>query len=242
MTTSLPGVTIVGGGPGDPDLITVAGLRALEAAEVVLVDRLAPRALLEGLSAEIIDVGKAPHGDAASQEDINRALVAKALEGKRVVRLKGGDGYVFGRGFEEVRACVQAGVPVRVIPGVTSAIAAPALAGIPVTHRGLTHEFVIVSGHLAPSHPGSLVRWDALAQLGGTIVLLMGVENAPVIADTLIRAGRPSDTPTAVIVNASQPSHRAVTTTLGGLAASLVEHQIKPPATIVIGEVVALAG
>lgn len=155
------GVTLVGGGPGDADLISVAGIKALLAADVVVTDRLAPRELLADLdpSIEVIDVAKVPRSRFTAQEEINRLLVERAHVGKNVVRLKGGDGYVFGRGFEELLALQKAGVPVRVIPGLSSSISVPALAGIPVTHRGVVHEFTVVSGHLPPDHPGSLIDW-----------------------------------------------------------------------------------
>ncbi|WP_431219975.1 uroporphyrinogen-III C-methyltransferase [Leifsonia xyli] len=178
MTMTTPGtVTLVGGGPGDPDLLTVAAVRALEAADVVLYDRLAPHDTLAGLAprAELIDVGKRPGHHPIPQEEIERLLVAHALAGSAVVRLKGGDPFVFGRGGEETEACRRAGVPVRVVPGVTSAIAVPAAAGIPVTHRNISRLFTVVSGH-APLSPAEL---EHLAGLGGTIVILMGVTNLP---------------------------------------------------------------
>ena len=167
----------MGGGPGDPELISIAGRRALMEADVVVADRLAPRELLGELPSdvELIDVAKLPRGRSAQQEEINRVIVERALEGKRVVRFKGGDNFVFGRGYEEVLACREAGVPVTVVPGLSSPLAVPAVAGIPVTHRGVAHEFTVVSGHLPPGHPESLVNWKALADLDGTIVLMMAV-------------------------------------------------------------------
>lgn len=238
-----PGVVLIGGGPGDPDLITVAGRRALMEADVVVADRLAPRELLGDLSPEVelIDVAKLPRGRSAQQEEINRIIVEKALEGKRVARFKGGDNFVFGRGYEEIEACRDAGVPVTVIPGLSSPIAVPAIAGIPVTHRGVTHEFTVVSGHLPPDHPDSLVAWDGLARMTGTVVLMMAVENAPVIAATLIALGRDADTPVAVVCDGTMPTQRTVLSRLGDLGADLVTHQVKAPAIIVIGEVVAVA-
>ena len=150
-----PGVVLVGGGPGDPELVTVAARHALASADVVVADRLAPRELLDGLGShvELIDVAKLPRGRSASQDLINEVIVARALAGKRVVRFKGGDNFVFGRGYEEIQACAAAGVPVTVVPGLTSAIAVPALVGIPVTHRGVAHDFTVISGHLPPGHP-----------------------------------------------------------------------------------------
>ncbi len=190
---SVPGVTLVGGGPGDPELISVAGRRALMEADVVVADRLAPRELLGDLPAttELVDVAKLPRGRSARQEEINRLIVERALAGQRVVRFKGGDSFVFGRGFEEVEACREAGVPVQVIPGLSSPLAVPAVAGIPVTHRGVAHDFTVVSGHVPPGHADSLVDWDAVGRLRGTLLLMMAVENAPHIATALLD-GRPS--------------------------------------------------
>jgi uroporphyrin-III C-methyltransferase / precorrin-2 dehydrogenase / sirohydrochlorin ferrochelatase len=182
------GVALVGAGPGDPELITVKGRRLLAAADVVVADRLVPGILLGELrpDVEFVDAAKIPYGPSVAQEEINRILVERALEGKFVVRLKGGDPFVFGRGGEEMVACAEAGVPVVVVPGVTSSIAAPALAGIPVTHRGVAREFTVVSGNVSPDSPSSSVDWSALAGLRGTLVVLMGVKNLPVIAARLI--------------------------------------------------------
>lgn len=233
------GVTLVGGGPGDPDLITVAGLRALRAADVVVTDRLAPQALLADLapSVELLDVAKVPRSRSTAQEDINAILVDRARSGRAVVRLKGGDNYVFGRGFEEVLALQQEDIPVRVIPGLTSSICVPALAGVPVTHRGVVHEFTVVSGHVPPGHPASLVDWQALAALRGTLVLMMAVENAAAIADALTADGRPSEQPAVVIADGSLPTERVVRTSLGRLGAVIDAERIDPPAIIVVGEV-----
>ncbi|HXH78644.1 uroporphyrinogen-III C-methyltransferase [Nocardioides sp.] len=238
-----PGVVLVGGGPGDPELVTVAARHALATADVVVADRLAPRELLDALpsTVELIDVTKLPRGRYASQDFINDVIVARAKEGKRVVRFKGGDNFVFGRGFEEILACRAAGVPVTVVPGLSSAISVPARAGIPVTHRGVAHEFTVVSGHLPPGHPDSLVEWAALARLRGTLVMLMAVENAPEIAATLVADGRDVDTPVAVIVEGTMPEERLVLATLGTLAGEIVSQQVRAPAIIVVGEVVAVA-
>lgn len=238
-----PGVVLVGGGPGDPELITVAGRKALLDADVVVADRLAPRELLGMLrdDVELIDVAKLPRGRSATQEFINSVIVEKALEGKVVARYKGGDNFVFGRGFEEIIACREAGVPVRVIPGLTSSVSVPGLAGIPVTHRGVTHEFTVISGHIPPGHPDSLVNWDAVAQLNGTVVLMMAVENAPTIAEALLAGGRDGSTPVAVVCDGSMPTERTVFSTLASLAQDLVTYAVAPPAIIVIGEVVRLA-
>ncbi|WP_081788402.1 uroporphyrinogen-III C-methyltransferase [Candidatus Blastococcus massiliensis] len=237
------GVVLVGGGPGDPALITVRGRQAVAQADVVVADHLAPLSLLASLPAdvEVIDASKLPRGRSMAQEQINDLLVSRALAGKRVVRLKGGDPFVFGRGMEEVEACVAAGVPVEVVPGVTSAIGVPALAGIPVTHRGMTHEFVVVSGHLPPGHPNSLVDWSAIARLRGTVVVLMGVDTAHAIAATLVEHGRAPSTPVAVISDGSLPTQRTVRTTLADLPATLATADIRPPSVWVVGPVVSLA-
>src|SRR5437763_11405625 len=236
-------VVLVGGGPGDPGLITVRGRQALSQADVVVADHPAPQALLASLppEVEVIDASKLPRGRFMAQEQINALLVEHALAGRRVVRLKGGDPFVFGRGMEELEACVAAGVPVEVVPGVTSAIGVPALAGIPVTHRGLTHEFVVVSGHVPPGHPQSLVDWPSLGRLRGTLVVLMGVDTAPAIAAALMEHGRAPGTPGAVISDGSTPTQRTVRTTLAGLARTVAEEGIRPPAVWVVGEVVDLS-
>jgi uroporphyrin-III C-methyltransferase/precorrin-2 dehydrogenase/sirohydrochlorin ferrochelatase len=239
----VPGVTLVGGGPGDPDLVTVAGRKALMEADVVVADRLAPRELLSALppDVELVDVAKLPRGRSALQEEINRVIVERALEGKVVVRFKGGDNFVFGRGYEELIACRAAGVPVTVIPGLTSPVAVPGIAGIPVTHRGVAHEFTVISGHLPPDHPESLTDWAAVARLRGTLVLMMAVENAPAIATALLEGGRSADTPAAVVCDGTMPTQRTVVATLGTLAERLAQESVKPPAIIVIGEVVRVA-
>jgi uroporphyrin-III C-methyltransferase / precorrin-2 dehydrogenase / sirohydrochlorin ferrochelatase len=238
-----PGVVLVGGGPGDPELVTVAARRALSEADVVVADRLAPRELLDELSpdVELVDVAKLPRGRAAAQEEINRVIVERALEGKRVVRFKGGDSFVYGRGYEEALACEAAGVPWTVIPGLTSAIAVPAVAGIPVTHRGVAHEFTVISGHLPPDHPDSLVEWDAVARLRGTVVLLMAVQNLPLIAARLVKGGRPSTTPVAIVSEGTMPGERTLVSTLEAVADDMAAADVRPPAIVVIGDVVAVA-
>ncbi|MEO6510574.1 MAG: uroporphyrinogen-III C-methyltransferase [Nocardioides sp.] len=238
-----PGVVLVGGGPGDPELMTVAARKALMEADVVVADRLAPRDLLGELpsTTELVDVAKIPRGRFTAQEAINDLIVARALEGKRVVRFKGGDPFVFGRGYEEVLACRAAGVPVTVIPGLTSPIAVPALAGIPVTHRGVAHDFTVLSGHLPPDHEGSLVDWGAVARLTGTLLLMMAVENAGAIADVLVAGGRDPHTPVAVVCDGSMPAERTVLSTLGTLGQDVVAQAVRPPAIIVVGEVVRVA-
>lgn len=234
-----PGVALVGGGPGAPDLITVRGRRLLGKADVVITDRLAPRELLDELGAhvEVIDASKIPYGRAANQDVINRALIERVRSGSFVVRLKGGDPYVFGRGFEELLACAEAGVPVTVVPGVTSAFAAPAVADVPVTHRGVSHEVVVISGHVAPDDEQSLVDWPALARLRGTLVLMMGVQRVEAFTDVLIEHGRPADTPVAVVQEGTTGNQRSVRGTLSSIAGTLREEGIRPPAIIVIGPV-----
>ncbi|WP_236793174.1 uroporphyrinogen-III C-methyltransferase [Amycolatopsis sp. GM8] len=239
----LPGVALVGGGPGDPELITVKGRRLLARADVVVADRLAPRELLGELrpDVEIVDAAKIPYGRAASQEVINATLIEHAKAGKFVVRLKGGDPYVFGRGFEEVLACAEAGVPVTVVPGITSAFAVPAVADVPVTHRGVAHEVVVVSGHVPPGHEASLTDWAALGRLRGTIVLMMGVERLGQFADALLAAGRPGDTPVAIVQDGTMPAQRITRSTLDSVAADAKAAGVRPPAVTVIGPVAALA-
>ncbi|MFE3291531.1 uroporphyrinogen-III C-methyltransferase [Rhodococcus sp. NPDC059234] len=232
-----PGVALVGGGPGDPDLITVRGRRLLSRADIVVADHLAPQELLAELAphVEVIDASKLPYGRAMAQQAINETLIEGAKAGKFVVRLKGGDPYVFGRGYEEVEACAAAGVPVTVVPGITSAISVPSAAGIPVTHRGVTHEFVVVSGHVAPDHPDSLTDWSALARLRGTLVLLMAVERIDKFAATLMDGGRPGDTPVTAIQEGTTRSQRVLRADLATIAARVREENIRPPAIIVIG-------
>jgi uroporphyrin-III C-methyltransferase / precorrin-2 dehydrogenase / sirohydrochlorin ferrochelatase len=238
------GVALVGGGPGDPELITVRGRRLLAHADVVVADRLAPPELLAELppQVEVIDAAKIPYGRAMAQDAINNVLIDRAKAGKFVVRLKGGDPFVFARGYEEVLACADAGIPVTVVPGVTSAIAVPALAGVPVTHRAVTHEFVVVSGHVAPGHPESLVNWNALAALTGTIVLLMAVERIELFTKALLDGGRPADTPVLVVQHGTTASQRTLRATLADAPERIREEGIRPPAIIVIGSVAAFGG
>jgi len=237
------GVVLIGGGPGDPELVTVAGRKALMEADVVVADRLAPRELLGDLppDVELIDVAKLPRGRFTAQDEINRVIVERALAGKRVARFKGGDSFVFGRGYEEVEACQAAGVPVTVVPGISSPLAVPAVAGIPVTHRGVAHDFTVVSGHLPPDHEDSLVDWDALGRLRGTVVLMMAVANAPVIAEALVAAGRSAETPVGIVCDGTMPGERTVLGTLGSIRDDIATHDVRPPAIIVVGDVVAVA-
>ena len=237
------GVALVGGGPGDPGLITVRGRQLLAEADVVVTDRLAPRSVLDELppDVEIVDVAKIPYGRSVAQEHINAALITRAQAGKFVVRLKGGDPYVFGRGAEEVIACLQAGVPVTVVPGITSAVAVPAAANVPVTHRGVAQEFSVVSVHVPPGDPRSTVDWPALAAMQGTLILLMAVERLAAVAETLIHHGRSAQTPVSVIADGTLPTQRTIVATLDTVAASVAEDGIRPPAVVVIGEVVNVA-
>lgn len=233
-------VALVGGGPGDPGLITVRARWLLAHADVVLVDNLAPQEWLAVLpeETEVIDAGKAPHAHNMTQDEINAALVAHARAGRRVVRLKGGDPYVFGRGSEELAACLEAGLDIEVVPGVTSATAVPAAAGIPVTHRGVTQEFTVVSAHLDPEAHGTTVDYDSLARSTGTLVFLMGVGRLRRIAEELVARGRPASTPVAVVESGTTAAERVTVATLADIADRAAD--AKPPAVIVVGEVVAL--
>lgn len=233
------GVALVGGGPGDPELITVRGRRMLSHADVVVADRLAPPELLAELPphVEVIDAAKIPYGRAMAQDAINALMIDRASAGKFVVRLKGGDPFVFARGYEEVLACADAGIPVTVVPGVTSAIAVPAQAGVPVTHRAVNHEFVVVSGHVAPDDPESLVNWDALAAMRGTIVLLMAIERIEQFSAVLQKGGRPADTPVLVVQHGTTPAQHTLRATLADAPEKIRAEGIRPPAIVVIGAV-----
>jgi uroporphyrin-III C-methyltransferase len=230
-------VYIVGGGPGDPGLITIKGLECLRRADVVLYDRLVAQELLAEvpLQAELIDVGKEPKRHRRSQDEINTLLIEKAREGKIVVRLKGGDPFVFGRGGEECQSLAEAGIRYEVVPGVSSAIAVPAYAGIPVTQRGVTTAFTVVAGHTGGAD--SNIDWDAISRIG-TIVFLMGVEHLSEIVQALISHGRAADTPAALIQEGTTLNQVIVTGTL----ANIVEkaRAIRPPAVLIVGEVVRL--
>ena len=237
------GVAIIGGGPGDPGLITVRGRQLLAEADVVLTDRLAPRSLLDELrdDVEIIDAGKIPYGRAMAQEHINAALVSHARAGRFVARLKGGDPFVFGRGAEEVLACLRAGIPVTVVPGVTSAVGVPASAWVPVTHRGVAQEFHVVSVHVAPGDERSTVNWELLGGSSGTLVLLMAVERIGAVADELLRYGRSPDTPVSVIADGTLPTQRTINSTLEQVDSRIAEEGVRPPAIVVVGNVVNVA-
>jgi uroporphyrin-III C-methyltransferase len=232
-------VVLVGGGPGDPGLLTVAGLEAIRTADVLVCDRLAPLAALKQArpGSVVVDVGKIPRGEFTPQEQINAVLVEHARQGRTVVRLKGGDSFIFGRGGEEWQACAAAGIPVEVIPGVSSAVAAPALAGIPLTHRQLTQGFTVVSGHLPPGHPGSTLDWGALARTNTTLVVMMGVATLGAIADELVCEGLPPGTPAATVADAGMASQRSVRGTLGTIARLTSDAGLGAPAITVIGAV-----
>ena len=236
-------VALVGGGPGDPDLITVRGRALLAEADVVVADRLAPRSLLAELPAdvEIVDAAKIPRGRAMAQEYINSVLISNAAAGRFVVRLKGGDPFVFGRGAEEVLACLRAGIPVTVVPGVSSAIAVPAVAGVPLTHRGVVQEFHVISAHVPPGDERSTVDWAALGSSSATLVLLMATEHLKVITDALMLHGRDPKSPVSVVADGTLPTQRKITATLDAVADDAAAAGIRPPAVVVVGEVVAIA-
>jgi uroporphyrin-III C-methyltransferase len=235
MTTGT--VYLIGAGPGDPDLITVKGLKLLRQADVIIHDRLAPPELLAEakLGAELIDAGKRPDHHRIKQDDMNVLLIEHAQQGKMVVRLKGGDPFVFGRGGEEAEACIAAGIPVVIVPGITSAISAPAYAGIPVTHREHASSFTVVTGHEDPDK-SPMIDYSALARLG-TLIFMMGVANLPTITATLIKEGRDPATPVVCIENGTLPHQRIIAGTLDTIAQIAVNEKLQSPAVIVIGEV-----
>ncbi len=210
----------------------VRGRRLLAAADVVIADRLGPRDLLDEVPphVEVIDAAKIPYGRYMAQEAINAALIEHAKQGKAVVRLKGGDPYVFGRGMEEAQALAEAGIACTVVPGISSSISVPSAAGIPVTHRGVAHEFTVVSGHVAPDDERSLVGWESLAKLRGTLVILMGVDKIGKIAQALIAHGKAADTPLALIQEGTTAAQRRVDATLATVAEAVRTHEVKPPA------------
>ena len=237
------GVAIIGGGPGDPGLITVRGRQLLAEADVVLTDRLAPRSLLDELPAdvEVIDVSKIPYGRAMAQEQINATLIDRARAGRFVARLKGGDPFVFGRGAEEVLACLRAGVPVTVVPGVTSAVGVPTSAWLPVTHRGVAQEFHVVSVHVPPGDVRSTVDWALLGGSPGTLVLLMAVQRIGAVVAELLRYGRRPDTRVSVIADGTMPTQRTINSTLEQVEGMVTQEGIRPPAIVVVGDVVGIA-
>lgn len=235
-------VSLVGAGPGDPELITLKGLRRLRGADLVVYDALIGHELLGECrpEAELVDAGKRAGGPARPQEWINRLLVEAARRGRRVVRLKGGDPFVFGRGAEEAEALVAAGVSWEVVPGVSSAVAAPAYAGIPLTHRQHAASFAVVTGHEPADRAESRLRWHALAHGIDTLVFLMGTSRLGEIGERLVAAGRPAQTPAAVVRWGTTGEQELVVATLGSIAAAVVAAELGPPALLVVGDVVAL--
>ncbi len=236
-------VYLVGAGPGDPGLITARGLEVLRRADAVVYDRLIGRELLRECrpGAELYDVGKVPgqHGR-GRQAEISGLLVRLAVEGKSVLRLKGGDPFVFGRGGEEAQACSAARVPFEVVPGVSSALAAPAYAGIPVTHRAVATSFAVVTGHEDPAKPGAQVNWEQLATGVDTILILMGIEQLPAIVEQLLAHGRAADTPAAIVSKGTVPEQRTLVCALAHIADRAKEEAFEAPAVIVVGDVVRL--
>lgn len=240
-------VYLVGAGPGDPGLMTVKGLELIRRADVIAFDRLIPPAILGEArpDAECVDVGKLPQKHRLSQDEINALLIDRAQQGKTVVRLKGGDPFVFGRGGEEALACIAAGVPFEVVPGVSSAIAVPAYAGVPVTHRGVVRSFTVATGHDNPDQPdGEGLDYAALAAASklGTLVLLMGVFHLGAIAEKLIAHGIAADAPALCVEWGTTPSQRTAEGPLSEIAARVAEAGLQSPALTVIGEVVRLRG
>ncbi|WP_254864359.1 uroporphyrinogen-III C-methyltransferase [Halovivax gelatinilyticus] len=238
--TEIGFVSLVGSGPGDPELLTVKATRRLEEADVVLHDKLPGPEIIEQLPDDAReDVGKRAGGERTAQSAINERLVELAREGKRVVRLKGGDPFVFGRGGEEAEYLADHGIPFEVVPGVTSAVAAPAVAGIPVTHRDHASSVSFVTGHEDPTKPESAIDWEALAATGGTIVVLMGVGKLPAYTAALREAGMDPETPVALIERGTRPGQRVATGTLDTIVDERDAAGIEPPAVTVIGDVAA---
>lgn len=235
-------VYLVGAGPGDYGLISVKAIECIKQADTIVYDRLADDHLLDNARSdvELIYVGKASSDHTMRQEDINQLLVDKALENKVVVRLKGGDPFVFGRGGEEALKLLEHNIPFEVVPGITSAISVPAYAGIPVTHRGIATSFAVITGHEDPTKTESNMKWDKLATAVDTLVFLMGVENLPHITGKLIEHGRPADTPAAVIRWGTKPEQEVLVTTVGQAAEDVAARNLKPPAIFIVGEVVTL--
>ena len=231
-------VYLVGAGPGDPDLITVKGLTCLRQADVIVYDDLVNRQLLAHAKPCCELIARAKH--ASDQDELNRLMVKRARQGKTVVRLKGGDPFLFGRGGEEVAFLAASRIPFEVVPGVSSALAVPAYAGIPLTHRGLSSSVGIVTGHEAPNKPGPEVNWDLLAQAVDSLVILMGLKNLPIIVERLLKAGKRGDTPIAVICRGSLPEQSTLVSTLSQVVREVETHGLEPPALIVVGEVVRL--
>lgn len=242
MSGSSGKVYLVGSGPGDPELLTLKARRLIDSAEVIIYDQLPGKAILNSMpaNAEKIDVGKYAGNHTMTQAEINALLMQKAKEGKRVVRLKGGDPYVFGRGGEEAEVLVAEGIEFEVVPGITSAIAVPAYAGIPVTHRENTSMVTFITGHEDPAKPESGLDWETLAKFGGTIVILMGVKMLGRNADELIKYGKDPNTPVAVIERGTRSDQRVTVGTLADIADLASKRGVKAPAITVIGDVVKL--
>lgn len=237
-------VTLVGAGPGDPELLTVKAAKALASATLVLHDNLVSPAVLGLVAphAERIDVGKQSGRHTMPQEDITALMVRHARAGRDLVRLKGGDPYIFGRGGEEVAGLAEAGVPFVVIPGITAAQGAAAYAGMPLTHRDHAHSVVLATGHLQGAHGDRHVDldWSSLVHTQQTVVIYMGIGALPIICEQLMAHGLAADTPAALVERASLPEQRTITGTVGRLAALAVSHQVKSPALIIIGSVTTL--
>ena len=242
MSENYGKVYLVGSGPGDPELLTLKARRLIDSAEVIIYDQLPGKAILSSMpeNAEKIDAGKFAGKHTLTQNKINEAIVQKAKEGKMVVRLKGGDPYVFGRGGEEAEALVQEGIEFEVVPGITSAIAVPAYAGIPVTHRESTSMVTFITGHEDPTKEESGLDWDALAKFGGTIVILMGVKMLRRNAEELMKNGKDPKTPVAIIERGTRPDQRVTVGTLATIANLAEERGVKAPAITVVGDVVLL--
>ena len=235
-------VYLVGAGPGDPGLITVKGLACLKKADVIIYDRLVDDSILREArhDAEKIYVGKASSHHTLEQETINQLLVQKAREGKIVVRLKGGDPFVLGRGGEEAKALVENGIPFEVVPGVSSAVAVPAYAGIPVTHRGIASSVTIVTGHKASEESEPNIAWDKICAVSGTLVILMGLGNLAYVVDQLIKNSKSPSTPVAVITHGTSKRQRCVIGTLEDITAKVKSENLQPPSVVIVGDVVHL--
>jgi uroporphyrin-III C-methyltransferase len=235
-------VYLVGSGPGDPELLTIKAKRLIESAEVILYDQLPGEAILKMLpeSAEKIDVGKYAGNHKLSQWQINELLVKRAKEGKIVVRLKGGDPYLFGRGGEEAQTLAQEGIEVEIVPGITSAIAVPAYAGIPITHRDYASMVTFITGHEDPEKEDTALDWELLARFKGTLVILMGVSMLPRNVKELVKHGKSIDTPVAVIERGTRPDQRVTIGTLADIVGLCKQRKVKAPAITVIGDVVKL--
>jgi uroporphyrinogen III methyltransferase/synthase len=245
MTAEVPApgrVVLVGAGPGDPGLMTVRALEAIAQADVILYDKLIPPTALDGAraDAELIDVGKIGGGEQVPQEETQRLLLTHAQAGRNVVRVKGGDPFVFGRGGEEALLCREHGIAFEVVPGVTAGVAAPAYAGIPVTQRGMAAAVAFVTGHEDPAKPETQIDWPALARFPGTLVFYMGVRALPRIADQLTEHGRPADEPVAIIERGTLPDQRTLHGTLDTIAQLAAAAEVKPPSVTVVGPVAAL--